>query len=172
MCRLRSAPLFPIFDRQLSLSGNATARDAGMLAYISVNGAAHAQRRLRFAAAVANPDTYNSVIPGKTLTVSDPAKGVIANDVNVYGVKVVGTPSPGHSDSQSRTARSPTLARCRHVPSPTAATAQRRMSAACATVTLGAAPIEAAGGITVNADAYTSQRGHYPEHQVSRRSGE
>ena len=30
----------PIFDRQLSLSGNATARDAGMLAYISINGAA------------------------------------------------------------------------------------------------------------------------------------
>src|SRR6202030_3924869 len=29
----------PVFDRQLSLSGNATARDAGMLAYIGVNGA-------------------------------------------------------------------------------------------------------------------------------------
>src|SRR5581483_4675978 len=29
----------PIFDREGSLSGNATARDAGMLAYISVNGA-------------------------------------------------------------------------------------------------------------------------------------
>src|SRR4029077_378715 len=29
----------PIFDRQLSLSANATSRDAGMLAYISVNGA-------------------------------------------------------------------------------------------------------------------------------------
>ena len=30
------------------------------------------------------------MIAGKTLTVSDPAKGVIANDINVYGVKVVG----------------------------------------------------------------------------------
>ena len=29
----------PIFDRELSLSGNGIARDAGMLAYISVNGA-------------------------------------------------------------------------------------------------------------------------------------
>ena len=30
----------PIYDRELSLSGNSTARDAGMLAYIGVNGAA------------------------------------------------------------------------------------------------------------------------------------
>src|SRR5713101_7651269 len=29
----------PVFDRQLSLSGNGTARDAGMLAYIGINGA-------------------------------------------------------------------------------------------------------------------------------------
>src|SRR5581483_681971 len=29
----------PIFDRQLSLSANATARDAGMLAYIGTTGA-------------------------------------------------------------------------------------------------------------------------------------
>src|SRR5437016_10982882 len=29
----------PIFDRELSLSANSIARDAGMLAYISVNGA-------------------------------------------------------------------------------------------------------------------------------------
>ncbi len=35
----------------------------------------------------ANPDTYNSVVPGQTLTVSDPAKGVIANDINVSGVQ-------------------------------------------------------------------------------------
>ncbi len=33
------ATALPIFDRELSLSANATARDAGMLAYISVNGA-------------------------------------------------------------------------------------------------------------------------------------
>ena len=53
------------------------------------------QPRAASAAAVANPDTYNSVIAGQTLTVSDPAKGVIANDINVYGVKVVGTAPAG-----------------------------------------------------------------------------
>ena len=59
-----------------------------MLAYISVNGAGCPA--LRFSELrSANPDTYTSVINGQTLTVSDPAKGVIANDVNVYGVKVV-----------------------------------------------------------------------------------
>src|SRR5207244_443413 len=77
----------PIFDRQGSLSGNATSRDAGMLAYISVNGAGTPAAPV-LAAAVANPDIYNSVVSGQTLTVSDPAKGLIANDVNVYGVKV------------------------------------------------------------------------------------
>ncbi len=34
------------------------------------------------------------MISGKTLTVSDPAKGLIANDVNVYGVKVSGADRP------------------------------------------------------------------------------
>src|SRR6266446_2644898 len=33
------ATALPVFDRQLSLSSNATARDAGMLAYIGINGA-------------------------------------------------------------------------------------------------------------------------------------
>src|SRR6266704_5343179 len=80
----------PIFDRQGSLSGNATSRDAGMLAYISVNGAGTPAAPV-LAAAVANPDIYNSVVSGQTLTVSDPAKGLIANDVNVYGVKVMGS---------------------------------------------------------------------------------
>ena len=51
-----------------------------MLAYIGVNGAG-LPAAPALAAAVANPDTYNSVISGQTLTVSDPAKGVIANDV-------------------------------------------------------------------------------------------
>src|SRR6266850_1839308 len=35
-----AATALPIFDRELSLSGNSIARDAGMLAYIGVNGAA------------------------------------------------------------------------------------------------------------------------------------
>jgi hypothetical protein len=83
----------PIFDRELSLSGNATARDAGMLAYIGVNGASLPTGALPGGAnaVVANPDTYNSLVAGQTLTVLDPGKGVIANDVNVYGVTLMGT---------------------------------------------------------------------------------
>jgi hypothetical protein len=80
----------PIFDRQGSLSQNATGRDGGMLAYISINGAGLPAASV-LAAAAASPDTYNSVIAGTTLTVSDPAKGVLANDVNVYGAKVMGS---------------------------------------------------------------------------------
>ena len=33
-------PSLPIYDRELSLSANSSVRDAGMLAYIGVNGAA------------------------------------------------------------------------------------------------------------------------------------
>src|SRR6266851_6035659 len=72
----------PVFDRQLSLSGNGTARDAGMLAYIGINGAG-LPTSPAIAAAVARADTYNSVVTGQTFTVSDPGKGVIANDTNV-----------------------------------------------------------------------------------------
>ena len=84
----------PIYDRELSLSANKINRDAGMLAYIGVNGAG-LPAASGLGAALANPDTYNAVIPGQTLTVSNPSKGVIANDVNVYGVKVVTAPTKG-----------------------------------------------------------------------------
>jgi len=67
------ATALPIYDRELSLSGNATARDAGMLAYISVNSAALATGATAVTA-TANDDTYNSVIAGQTLQVSDPGK--------------------------------------------------------------------------------------------------
>jgi len=43
---------------------------------------------------VANPDTY-AYAPGVTLKVTDPGKGVIANDVNVYGVQVLAAPTGG-----------------------------------------------------------------------------
>src|ERR1700756_5441118 len=79
-----TAPALPVYDRELSLSGNSSVRDAGMLAYIGVNGAALpvASGTGIFAAAVANPDTYDSLVGGQTFTVSDTSKGVIANDVN------------------------------------------------------------------------------------------
>jgi hypothetical protein len=87
-----TATALPIYDRELSLSGNAIARDAGMLAYISIDGAGLPVPST--IAAVANPDTY-VVVPGNTLTVSDPGKGVIANDVNVSGVAVSTAPTKG-----------------------------------------------------------------------------
>jgi hypothetical protein len=78
-----------VFDRQLSLSANGVNHDAGMLGYISVNGAG---LPVSSGTATANPDTYNAVVAGQTLTVSDPSKGLIANDINIFGVKVM---SPG-----------------------------------------------------------------------------
>ena len=94
----------PVYDRELSLSANSSVRDAGMLAYISVNGTLLpvAAGSGVFAAGSANPDTYGGVIPcGATATscvplaISDPSKGVIANDVNVYGVELTTSPVNG-----------------------------------------------------------------------------
>jgi len=99
-------PPLPVFDRELALSANSSVRDAGMLAYISVNGAllpaAIGGTTGVFAAGQANPDTYNSVIPCLTgaascipLVITDPSKGVIANDINVYGVELSTPPTHG-----------------------------------------------------------------------------
>jgi hypothetical protein len=91
-----TAPALPVYDRELSLSGNATARDAGMLAYIGVNGSSIPTASIpALAAAVARPDTYNSLVAGQTFKVSDPGKGVIANDTNVYGVHLLTAPTGG-----------------------------------------------------------------------------
>lgn len=86
-----SSSALPIFDRQLSLSAN-NQRDGGMQAYIGVNGETaplNAQTTVK-----ANPDSY-VVLPGTPLAVSDPAKGVIANDIGVYGVQTTAT-MPAH----------------------------------------------------------------------------
>jgi hypothetical protein len=96
-------PALPIFDRELALSANSSVRDAGMLAYLSVNGSTLpiAAGTGAFAAATANPDTYPSVIPCSTtgscipLVITDPSKGVIANDINVYGVALSTPPTKG-----------------------------------------------------------------------------
>jgi hypothetical protein len=96
-----ATPALPIYDRELSLSGNSSVRDAGMLAYISVNNSNPAAALPNggiggiFAVAAANPDTYNSLVVGQPFTVSDPSKGVIANDVNVYGVTLLTAPANG-----------------------------------------------------------------------------
>jgi hypothetical protein len=146
------ATALPVFDRQLSLSGNATDRDAGMLAYISVNSAALPAAGA-LATAVANPDLYNSLVPGEMLTVSDPSKGVIANDVNVYGVKVVTPPTKG---TLTLNANGTFV----YVPN-TGTTAdsfvyQANGNGPTALVTLAPAPIEGSAGITVGSITYNS----------------
>jgi hypothetical protein len=142
----------PIFDRELSLSANSIARDGGMLAYIGVNGTALPTTGA-FAAptATANPDTYNSVNAGQTLTVSDPGKGVLANDINIYGAHVVGTAPSGLTLNTDGTFT--------YTGAPTSFTYCGNgavSGAACALVTLGAAPQESAGGITMTGTSYTA----------------
>ncbi|HWS61689.1 MAG TPA: hypothetical protein VN325_02955, partial [Steroidobacteraceae bacterium] len=142
-----STTALPIFDRELSLSSNATGRDGGMLAYISVNGTGAPAAA---ATATANPDTYNSVISGQTLVVSDPAKGVIGNDVGIYGVQISGAAPVGLTLNTDGTftysgGTTTSFTYCGN-----GATS----GAACTSVTLGAAPIEAASGITMNNITY------------------
>ena len=87
-----------VYDRELSLSGNKTERDAGMLAYVSINGAGIAASSGGGpigGPSVARPDIYNALVAGQTLTVSDPSKGVVANDTNVYGVELLAPPTNG-----------------------------------------------------------------------------
>src|SRR4029077_8320154 len=90
-------PSLAIFARDLGLSGDSSTRDAGMIAYIGVNasGLPVAQGTGVLAAAQANPDTYNSLVAGQPFSVTDPSKGVIANDVNVYGVTLLTAPTSG-----------------------------------------------------------------------------
>jgi hypothetical protein len=91
-----SAATYPIFDRQLSLS-SANQRDGGMQAYISIAGGAAAGAPGSGAsgvAATANPDKY-FVVSGNLLNVSDPTKGLMANDVGIYGVALSGTAPAG-----------------------------------------------------------------------------
>ena len=154
------APALPVYDRELSLSGNASNRDAGMLAYIGVNGGTIATTPVT-SAAQANADTYNSVVAGQTLTVSDPSKGVLHNDVNVYGVKVATAPTQGTLTlnpngtftyvANSSWATSDSFVYCGN-----GATLTTPTPATCATVTLGAGTVEAYTGITVNNLTYNA----------------
>jgi hypothetical protein len=148
-----TAPALPIFDRELSLSSNSIGRDGGMLAYISINGATLPTTgafSTAAATAQANPDSY-SIVAGQTLTVSDPAKGVLANDVNVYGVKVVGTVAGltlNENGTFSYTGSPISFTYCGN---------GTISGNACATVTIGAATLEAGTGITCGGPfTYTS----------------
>ena len=89
------ATSLPVFDRQLSLSTN-NQRNGGMLAYITtqVPDPLGSQLPTSGVTATAVPDSY-SLVSGNTLTVSDPSKGVLANDIGIYGAKVVGAVPAG-----------------------------------------------------------------------------
>ncbi len=147
-----AATALPVFDRQLSLSGNAIARDAGMLAYINVNGAALPSGGAFGATAHAVADTYNRLIAGQTLTVADPAQGLLANDINISGVQVL-SPVAGLSLNPDGTFT--------YSGAPTSFTYcgngdTSGVPPLCAQVTLGAAPLEAGAGITMSGTTYTA----------------
>ncbi len=164
------APALGIFDRELSLSGNATARQAGMQAYISINGAQLPAAPI-LAPAIARNDTYASLVscaaaPCASVVVSDPSKGVIANDTRVTGVQVLTVPAGGtlnlyvngtftYVPNAGTTADSFTYCANGSV------TAGICSSGVTATVTLSPASVEAANGITVNPDSFTSKVSTY-----------
>ena len=81
---------YVVFDRELSLSSDASRHDSGMQTILQVAGEAIAGAT----GAKANPDYYY-LVPGKTLAVTDPGKGVVANDVLVNGVHVLTPPAHG-----------------------------------------------------------------------------
>jgi len=153
-----SSTALPIFDRELSLSANSTSRDGGMLAYISVNGAGlPSTGAFASTSAVANADTYDALVAGQTLTVSDPSKGVIANDIGVYGVQVVsGTVTGGtltlNTDGTFKFVASAGSGGFQYCANGT--------TTVCATVTLGASNI-ADSGITCAASTFTASTAKY-----------
>jgi len=174
-----ATPAIPIFARDLALSGNSSVRDAGMLAYISVNNGAGAGLPVMtgsgvFAAAQANADIYNSLVPGQPFTVSDPSKGVIANDINVYGVKLLALPGNGTITCGALAQSTPTPGLCAngtftYTPN-TASTATSDSFTYCAngtvtalvcssgvTATVSLGPSALTGGPVANGITYTSK---------------
>ncbi len=151
------SPALPVYDRQLSLSGNGAQRDAGMLAYLNVASSGVGPNSAIFLATKVSNDVY-SVVPGNTLSISDPARGLIANDTNVYGVAVGTGPAHGSLTLNGNG----TFA---YKPDSTWTTTTSDMftyvangnSTLTATVTLNATAAEAAGGITVGNITYTSK---------------
>jgi len=155
-----SPAALPIFDRELSLSGNATQRDAGMLAYIGVNGGA-APSAGAFGAAMARNDEYDAVVGGQTITISDPAKGVIGNDTNVYGVSLLAAPAGGtvslnRDGTFTYTANAGTTSDIFSYCANGTVTGTTCSSGLTATVTLGASTVVTNSGVTCTAATYTA----------------
>jgi len=152
----------PVYDRELSLSGNKINRDSGMLAYVGVNGAA-LPGAAGLTAAVAMPDNYQVLLAGQPFTLSDPSKGVIANDTNVFGVSLLTPPTNGSvvlnpngtfTYTPTGTATSDSFTYCANG-SVTGTTCSSGISA---TVTLAANKnLEASGGITCTAPSFSSK---------------
>ena len=151
----------PVYDRQLSLSANATARNTGMLAYIGVAGS-QLPSVPSLGAAVARADTYNSLVAGQTLTVSDASKGLLANDSNVFGAQLLTQAANGtvileangtFQYTPTGTATTDSFSYCANgtVIPPASGTCS---SGITATVTLGAQAD--LGGVTVKDDSWTS----------------
>ena len=159
-----SSSALPIFDRELSLSGNAISRDSGMLAYIGVNGSLEPTTGAFVAGAAtkANPDTYN-LVAGQSMVVSDISKGVIANDVNISGVKV-STPPAGAAQFTLNSDGTFTYTPNTGVTSDSFGYCGNGATTgpACTTVNLvacttGSGCLEAAGGITMGNISYISK---------------
>jgi len=181
-----STPALPIYDRELSLSANSSVRDAGMVAYVSVNNAVPTSGLPVgvgsgvFAGAQAVADKYAAGIPcasGATsctpVVVSDPSKGVIANDVNVYGV-ALSSPTTNGTLTCNALASSPVAGICANgtfTYTPNAGTAGTDSFGYCAngaapgtanlctTVTLGASDL--AGSPTAINQSYTAKTATY-----------
>ena len=150
-------PALAVYDRELSLSANAIGRDAGMLAYISINGGG-LPPAAAIKPAVANADSY-LVVPTETLTISDPGRGLIANDVNVYGVKVSTPPAQGTLTLNANGTFT-------YVPNSgwsggDSFQYQANGNGPITAVTLSAATIESAANIVMNNSSFTSKIATY-----------
>jgi hypothetical protein len=168
-------PSLPVYDRELSLSANSSARDSGMLAYIGVNGAGLPVGAGTgvFSAAKANNDSYASLVGGQAFSVMDTSKGVIANDVNVYGVNLLTQATSGvvalnangtftYTPNAGSTATTDSFTYCANNGFTTATTttaASCSSAALTATVSLGASALS--GNPTAIPQFYTANTAAY-----------
>jgi hypothetical protein len=149
----------PVFDRELSLSANSTNRDAGMLAYISVNGAGLPFNPPNPSGGKAVADAYNSVYSGQTLSITDASKGVIANDQNIYSVRLVTPPTQGTVALSSNGTFTYTANPAWTGPDTFVYCGNGAPSGdanQCATVTLNSATLETGAGVQCGDSSFTS----------------
>jgi len=83
---------YVIYDRSLALGNGGVSNNGGMQAVLDVADTGAAGVTARNSTASVGGHTYNCA-PGVNLVVTDPGKGVVAFDANVYGVTLVGNPA-------------------------------------------------------------------------------